>query len=92
MKDFDKELDLDQLDEVNGGTQPSYPAGFKTGAVMRSRAVLENMQQSMTANSDIKNPAGTVNKCPQCGADLRFDPEAKSSYCTGCGYTPAVNV
>ncbi len=92
MKDNDKELNLDQLDDVTGGTQPSYPAGFRNGAAQRGKAVLESMQVTMITTREKMSNTGTAEKCPQCGAELRFDPEANASYCTGCGYTPVVNV
>ena len=71
MEDLDKyQLDLDQLEEVTGGTSPNYPFKNNTnikipgtdiprhGAVFaKNNSVLGNMQGSLIGNTKV-TPAG----------------------------------
>ena len=38
MKDTDKELNFDELEEVSGGLTPNYPSGIKNGSIPKNPA------------------------------------------------------
>ncbi len=95
MKDTDKELNFDELEEVSGGLTPNYPSGIKNGSILKNPAFLNGMQNGIRSGMQgvIQNKAATEPKdpqdniCPVCKSELRFDPEAKVYYCTSCNYS-----
>lgn len=95
MKDFDKELDLNELEEVNGGLTPNYPSGFRNGSLPKNTAILNIMQNGIKngMQNTVQNAVTPEKKdiqdniCPNCKTELRFDPEANVYYCTSCNFS-----
>lgn len=102
MIDKDNEINLEDLEEVTGGTMPFSHNGIRMGGFPPKETVLNSMENNVIKQN---NPAKvgyvkdfTANAvpldeaiCPNCKIELRHDPEGKRVYCTNCLYSKDVN-
>ena len=87
MKVLDNnELNLDQLENVTGGTSPRYPAGVGTGKIIGNNPLLNTIGDAV-----LKPVAGSPVKpftvCPKCHSmAVSFNTVENICMCQDCGY------
>ena len=89
MKVLDKdnnELNLDQLDKVNGGTSPRYPAGVDTGKPLGANPLLKNIGDGVLKPVR-SSPEKPFTVCPKCHSTaVSFNTVENICMCQDCGY------
>lgn len=82
----DRRIDIENLENVTGGTIPMYPIKHERGSGFRQKKVLN----SMTGNLNLNNADEVVKPfdvCPKCGsAAVGFNREENICMCQDCGY------
>ena len=89
MKVLDKdnnELNLDQLDKINGGTSPRYPAGTDTKKNLGSVPILNGIGDNLPRPD--RSPADKpFTVCPVCHSTaVSYNRVENICMCQDCGY------
>ena len=87
MKDANNinELNLDQLDNVTGGTKPRYPSGADKN-MANSKAFLNNILENIP-ESDTNQSGKPFDVCPKCHSTLvSINRVENICMCQDCGY------
>lgn len=83
---LDNALDIEQLEEVTGGTSPRYPEGLDLQKRINTNLVLNNIFENLKKNEadKIKKP---FDICPKCGSKaVSFNRVENICMCQDCGY------
>lgn len=79
------ELNLDQLDNVTGGTKPRYPSGADKNLV-NSKEFLNNVLDNIP-KIDGNQPRKAFDTCPKCHSTaISFNKIENICMCQDCGY------
>lgn len=87
MKVFDdKELNLEQLENVTGGTSPRYPGTGTGGKMVNTNPLLNNISTNLP-KANPGQPVKPFDVCPKCHSTaVIFNREENICMCQDCGY------
>ena len=79
-----KEIDVEMLGDVSGGTTPMYPVKHELGSRFRSQKILNSIAGNLNNAGEAVKP---FDVCPKCHSTaVSFNKEENICMCQDCGY------